>query len=76
MIRLQFKSEEEVWYPDDIARIKKILNDRGYDASDMDIQLAWEEYSDKLCASWLILPEKDADVFYSVFYCLEEAPNQ
>jgi hypothetical protein len=41
-------------YPDDVAALRKILNDAGYDASDHDIQLAWELYSiDEYFASWL-----------------------
>jgi hypothetical protein len=49
--RLVFGQELE--FPEDVARMKRILNDAGYDTSPRDIQLAWQAWSDNLyAASW------------------------
>lgn len=76
MIQLVFKSNETIWYPDDVARIKKILNQRGYDAPDLDIHMAWKEYSDGLCAGWIVLPIDDFVVFDTVFSYLTELSDE
>ena len=50
-------------WPEDAARIKAILEARGYTASDEDIARAWKSHSESLCATWLILPADDDDLF-------------
>ena len=37
----------------DVAEFKLLLNRAGYDASDADIQWAWEEYSAERAAGWI-----------------------
>jgi hypothetical protein len=53
-------------WPEDVARIKSVLEARGYTASDEDIVKAWESYSDSVCAGWLVLPSDDDEIFDAV----------
>lgn len=43
----------------DILRMKAALEIAGYCATDEDIAAAWISHSDRLSASWLLLPERD-----------------
>ena len=43
-----------------IARMQRCLHAADHHVSDDDIVWAWAEYSDWVCASWLILPEDDS----------------
>lgn len=49
-------------YTEDILRIVKILNNNGYYATEELAQKIWSDYSEDVCAGWLILPEKDSDL--------------
>lgn len=66
------KFESEIRYPHDCERIQRILYDRGYYITMDDAQDVWSEHSDRLCASWLILPEDDELVFKAVMREVEE----
>lgn len=46
-------------WPEDVARIVKICADNGYSISDKEAQAAWEEFSDSVCAGWIILGDDD-----------------
>jgi hypothetical protein len=72
---LKFKTVQEMGVEDtfrwseDVGRIIGICYARGCIISQADAQAAWEQYSDDLCAGWLILGEDD-EVFRTVLeYC-------
>ncbi len=71
--RLKFKEKynHHYEYTKDISRIVEIFAQRGYEISHSDALRAWEEYSDSMCAGWLILGEDD-EVFQDVFHYFEE----
>ena len=48
-------------YPADVLRLRHAMNDMGFDASDSDIEWAYEQISDELCCGWLILNSWDFD---------------
>lgn len=55
----------EIDFPEDVARIKQVLEARGTLASDYAVQAAWAEFSDKeYCASWVTL-DKDDNALYA-----------
>lgn len=63
---------KRIRFPEDISRIVEICFNKGYIISESDAQDAWEEYSDSLAASWLILGS-DNDVFKNIAqYCKVE----
>ena len=53
----------EDWYPDDLDRFAAILAARGYRASMEDLGRAWEDYSDSMCAVWMVPPRDDEHVW-------------
>ncbi len=71
--RLKFKEQynHHYEYTNDIDRIVEIFAQRGYEISHTDACRAWEEYSDSMCAGWLILGEDD-EVFQDAFHYFEE----
>lgn len=46
-------------FSDNVARMRHCLHTAGKQVEDDDIVYAWTDYSDGLCAGWLMLPEKD-----------------
>ena len=58
-------------YTSDISRIVKIFADRGYEISETDAVLAWEQFSDSMAAGWMSLGSDD-EVFEDAFYYFEE----
>lgn len=49
-------------FPEDVARMRTCLNALGLQATDDDVVIAWRNYSDRVCACWLALPQDDADL--------------
>lgn len=50
--------DDTIYFPEDVNILRKALNRRGYDAEDLDIQLAWQHYSDEFHrAMWLSLSD-------------------
>lgn len=73
MIRLKYiENNYSIDYPQDIVRIVDVFYSRGYIISYGDAAKAWEQYSDTLCAGWIMLPEEDETVFETIFYLFEE----
>jgi len=71
-IPLHFREPQyDEQFPDDIDRIQRILFDKGYTTTRQDIQLAWKCFSETLAANWIILPEDDEDVFYTIMGYLD-----
>jgi hypothetical protein len=58
-------------YKNDIDRIVKIFADRGYEISATDAIHAWEQFSDSMCAGWMILGD-DNEVFQDCSSYFEE----
>lgn len=53
-------------YPQDCIRICKVALDHGYYITPLEAQKIWEIYSDSMCASWLILPTSDEDLWFDI----------
>lgn len=62
-------------YPDDVRRMKATLNAAGYDASDIDIQRAWQAESESVCAGWLSIPDEDALLVSELKYRMVEVTD-
>lgn len=74
MKKLKFKNiyNHHLEYTKDIERIVKVFADRGYEISSEDALRAWEEFSDSMCAGWMILGSDDEQVFQDCFCYFEE----
>ena len=48
---------------EDLNRIRKVLNEHGFDMLLSDIYTLWSKYSDKASANWLILPQEDNKLY-------------
>lgn len=62
----------------EIPLMKAALNKAGYDASNEDIQWAWEQHSEDSAAGWLVLAscgDADGAVKYLLGYLMPESPN-
>lgn len=59
-------------YPHDIDRIIEVCRNRGYEVSRNDALLAWQDYSDSMCAGWMGLHKSDDDLFLEVQSRLQE----
>ena len=50
------RPQSAIDWPEDIARIRKAMNELGFDASDHDIEAAYAEYSEEeLCCGWVVM---------------------
>jgi hypothetical protein len=64
----------EVNFPDDVRKIKKSMNEQGFDASDQDIQWAWERYSDECwAAGWVCIVRYEEAAKRVIQYLQENA---
>jgi len=50
-------------YPEDVKRIKEILEEREYIVTLNECEKLWQKYSDSMEAGWMALSEDDDDVF-------------
>jgi len=70
MPRLAFKPAADFVdgfrYEDDVQRIVDVCQKHGFEISENDAKLCWEQHSDSYCASWLILPESDVELFEAI----------
>lgn len=55
-------------YKEDIDKLKEAYRRKGYYITDSQAENAWSDYSETLCASWLMMGE-DLD---SLFECTKE----
>lgn len=73
MKRLVYAPERGPRYQGDVDRIVRACAAAGYAISRTDAEMVWEAHSNDYAASWLVLPEDDADLVVSVrCYCREE----
>ncbi|QCP49090.1 hypothetical protein FAZ95_07800 [Trinickia violacea] len=63
-------------HPDQMARMKNCLKEVQVDASDADVVLAWATYSDRVMASWLLLPENDRELRQILLAHLPHQPSK
>lgn len=63
MIKITIPVEIDFPYPEDLARIQKVLADRGYEADPRTCADLWSRYSDSMAAGWMTLPDTDDEVF-------------
>ena len=55
---------EPIRHPEDVARLRSIMNSHGFDASDHDIQEAYSAWSeDTWAAGWMGLASDDDELF-------------
>lgn len=52
-----------IWEVEDCKRIQGILERHNTEATLSECQDLWQDHSSKLCASWIILPESDEDIW-------------
>ena len=52
-MRYQFKPDRTIRYPADVAAIVETFARNGHEISAIDAHLAWDAYSDSMCAGWL-----------------------
>ena len=57
---------KDVRYVDDCIRIKEVLLNNWYDATLEECEDLREKYSESMCAWWIILPDSDDELFYSL----------
>lgn len=77
MKNLVFKKEKEHFhYWDDVRKIVKVFDAKGYRIAEEDARAAWEKYSETMCAGWLILPEKNEDIFNAIIEYFDEWRGQ
>lgn len=66
---------EALRFPDDVARLRRILNERGFDAPDALVEWAYSQWSEDFwCAGWLILGDDDQALFEALMVFLAEVP--
>jgi len=66
---LRFVGNDPIRHPKDVARLRRILNDRGYDASDADIQQAYSSWSEAThCAGWLGVDGMSDDALMAIMW--------
>lgn len=52
---------------EDMELIRKVLNEKGYNASDADIEWAWKMHSEDFAAQWLFVHGKsDEEIFEAI----------
>ena len=51
---------------DDIRRLQDVMLAHGYYASSEQCEELWEMVSEDMCASWLVMPENDDELFIEV----------
>ena len=57
-----FNSAAHIRYPDDCQRIVEVAAGMCLVLSVAQAQVIWEDYSDSMCAGWLILPSDNWEI--------------
>jgi hypothetical protein len=66
------RSSEDLRHRQDAEEISSRLRAMGYDVSVVDCHEAWEEYSESMAASWMMLPGDDNHLLSIITSYLEE----
>lgn len=56
---LEYKSHQLGRYAEDVRRMRAILVNAGYMATEIDIYTLWDDYSRNCLCSWKMLPDDD-----------------
>jgi cephalosporin-C deacetylase-like acetyl esterase len=72
MKEVKIKSWHEMNYPDDVKRIKRVLEEHDYSATNSQCVELWRMYSGSMCAGWLFLPDSDDEIFECIASYLED----
>lgn len=59
---MNLKIKERLPYQKDVDRIVRIMKGKGYLITDEDAYKIWLDYSERVSANWLILPDSDEDL--------------
>ena len=54
------RQELAIQFADHVTRMRRCMQDIDKPVKDDDLVYAWADYSDGVCASWLMLPEEDS----------------
>ena len=73
LIKVRYKEADyrKPRWPEDIASIVRALAERGYEISHNDARMAWEDYSQSMCAQWLCVPESSTAILCAIEPYLE-----
>lgn len=75
---LEYKSHRFGRYAEDVRRMRAILVNAGYMATEIDVYTLWDDYSGACLASWKNLPDDDQELL-KVLLCgfgLGPAPDE
>lgn len=73
MINLIFPLDDPLAdYDHDLQRMRRVLNEHGYDASRQDLYQAWLAYSESSAAGWMCLSDEDDYVVQTLMLYLVE----
>ncbi len=78
MARLRLRRPVEIQNPeylDDIERIHRVCAEHDAELTLPEAEQLWSDYSDMYYASWLILPESDAELWDYLAPCFEPVPE-
>jgi hypothetical protein len=56
-----FKLNNPEWV-DDTKRVRRAIENIGYDVSLAEAERVWEGYSESMCAGWMRLPDDDSQL--------------
>lgn len=57
---------------DDARRIKTALDNAGVRTTTYEAYVAWDKYSDSMCAGWLFLPDTDEEIVEALTLTAED----
>jgi hypothetical protein len=58
-------------WADDSRHIQSVLKENGYDLSLEDCEYLWIQYSDGLCAMWMMLPKDDKEIIAELKWIID-----
>jgi hypothetical protein len=50
-------------YPEDVERLVQAVLDNGYEIAMWEAESVWQDYSDDVDASWMILPDTSEEIW-------------
>lgn len=59
---MNLKIKARLPYQGDVDRIVRVMKENGYSITDEDAYKIWIDYSERVEATWLILPDSDEDL--------------
>jgi len=65
-VRHPFVPRMDTYRIDGIRRLERVMLAHGYYATSDQCEEMWEMCSEDMCASWLVMPENDEELFIEV----------